>query len=194
MALKRLKPYTERLFEPLSRMLSERGVEPNHVSLTGVFLSFLSGLFFYLGWQFWGGVFLAFSGVCDLLDGNMARTQDKDTPFGAFLDSTLDRYSDMFVLLGIMGFAFLKRDALLFWLTAAALVGSVMVSYTRARAECIIDRCDVGLMERPERMVVLAVSALLGYVDWGVALVAVLSNITALQRILYTRRRIKGDV
>ncbi len=191
MGLKRLKGYTERFLEPLSKYLASRGVEPNHLTVAGLLASAFSGALYHFGEQPLAGVVLAVSGLCDLLDGNLARTQGKQTPFGAFLDSTVDRYSDMFVLFGILSYGFGKGDWLLFWVTVFALIGSVMVSYTRARAECIIERCDVGLMERPERVVVLILFSLVGRVFWGVLLIAIFANITALHRIYHTYKVLK---
>lgn len=191
MILKRFKKYTERLLEPLSKTLSRRGVNPNHITVAGAAVSFLSGIFYYKGSHLLGAVLLIIAGLCDLLDGNIARVNQKVSPFGAFLDSTVDRYSDMFVLFGILGFAFKNQDASLFWITILALMGSFMVSYTRARAECIIERCDVGIMERPERMVVLIAASILGVLEAGLLVIAVFANITAIQRIHYTYRQTK---
>ncbi len=191
MSLKRLKGYTEKLLEPASSLLSRHGVTPNHITTLGVLFSLGCGILYYFGHNRLAAVALALSGICDLLDGNLARTQNKETPFGAFLDSTFDRYSDMLALFGILGHAFATQNASLFWWTAASVVGSFMVSYTRARAECIIDRCDVGLMERPERMVVLFLFSLADSVLTGVILIAVFANITAVQRILHTREKTK---
>jgi len=189
--LKGLKSYTERLLEPVSGLLSKLGLTPNHISLAGTAASALSGILYYSGNFRIAGVILALSGLCDLLDGNMARTQGKTSSFGAFLDSTVDRYSDMFVLFGILGYSFKHSETALFFLTLAALMGSIMVSYTRARAECIIERCDVGIMERPDRVVVLILFSLIDRVDLAVAIIAVLANITAIQRILYTKKRLE---
>ncbi len=191
MKLKHLKGHTERLLEPLSQRLNKLGVAPNHVTFVGVLLSLAAALSYYKGRVQGGGLLLAISGICDLLDGNLARTQNKASTFGAFLDSTMDRYSDMFVIFGIMGLAFRSQNELLFWLSVFALVGSVMVSYTRARAESLIERCDVGLMERPERMLTIIIFSLLNRLDVGLFIVAVLGNLTAIYRIYYTYKRTK---
>ena len=193
MGLKRFKSYTEKALKPVSDILSQKGVSPNHITFAGVLMSLASGVSFYLGSQRTAAVFLTLSGVCDILDGNMARTQGKVSDFGAFLDSTLDRYSDMFVLFGIAGWAFNRHDTFLFWMVLLAVLGSIMVSYTRARAESLIDRCDVGIMERPERVVVLILTALFDRVSWGVVAVAALANITAVQRIVHTYRTLSRD-
>ncbi len=191
MILKKFKKYTETLLEPVSQHLNSINVKPNHITLLGLIISFLSGILYYTGEIRLAGIVLILAGICDLLDGNMARISGNTTDFGAFLDSTIDRYSDMFALFGITGLAFKKEDTTLFWLSVVAIIGSFMVSYTRARAECIIERCDVGIMERPERMVVLIIASLFNFLKVGLFIIAVFANITAIQRIIYTSKSIK---
>ncbi len=192
MILKKFKKYSEEILEPLSIVLSEKGIKPNHVTITGAIISFLSGLCYYKGFFKLGGIVLIIAGFCDLLDGNIARVNQKTSSFGAFLDSTVDRYSDMFVLFGILGFAFEQRETALFWITILAAMGSFMVSYTRARAECIIEKCDVGIMERPERVVVLIITSIFNVLKFGLLIIGILANITALQRIYHTYKKTKG--
>lgn len=117
MGLKRLKVYSEKLLEPASSYLSARGIAPDHLTVAGLVTSAISGLFYYHGEHPIAGLAMAVSGLCDLMDGNLARTQNKVTPFGAFFDSTVDRYSDMFALFGILGYSFNRGDAVLFWVT-----------------------------------------------------------------------------
>lgn len=114
MGLKRLKVYSEKLLEPASSYLSARGIAPDHLTVAGLVTSAISGLFYYHGEHPIAGLAMAVSGLCDLMDGNLARTQNKVTPFGAFFDSTVDRYSDMFALFGILGYSFNRGDAVLF--------------------------------------------------------------------------------
>ncbi len=191
MILKKFKKYSEEILEPLSIVLSEKGIKPNHVTITGAIISFLSGLCYYKGFFKLGGIVLIIAGFCDLLDGNIARVNQKISSFGAFLDSTVDRYSDMFVLFGILGFAFEQQETALFWITILAAMGSFMVSYTRARAECIIEKCDVGIMERPERVVVLIIASIFNVLKFGLLIIGILANITALQRIYHTYKKTK---
>lgn len=186
MILKKFKKYSEKLLEPVSFRLKNAGFEPNHITLLGLMLSILSGFFYYKGHFSTAGIILILAGVCDLVDGNMARITESTTDFGAFLDSTIDRYSDLALFAGIMGYSFESGNKLLFWTTVFALVGSLMVSYTRARAECIIERCDVGIMERPERVVILIIASLFGFLLTGLFIIGLFSNITALQRIYHT--------
>lgn len=142
----------------------------------------------------WGGFIILAAGLFDMMDGRLARMSGKSSLFGALWDSTLDRYSELVSLFGIC-LAFIRMDHVgeWFWMgivTFAAMIGSVMVSYVRARAEGLDIECKVGLMQRPERVVVTAVTAMLtgitGNMWWlagGMILIAVLANITAFWRI-----------
>lgn len=142
----------------------------------------------------WGGFIILAAGLFDMMDGRLARMSGKSSLFGALWDSTLDRYSELVSLFGIC-LAFIRMDHVgeWFWMgivTFAAMIGSVMVSYVRARAEGLDIECKVGLTQRPERVVVTAVTAMLtgitGNMWWlagGMILIAVLANITAFWRI-----------
>ncbi len=175
------------IFEPVSKRIAALGITPNHITFAGVALSALSGLLFALGQNVWAGVVLGLAGLCDCLDGGVARVSDRATTFGAFLDSTMDRYSDIFIYGGLLYQACSLKSPALFIAAFLALLGSVMVSYTRARAESLIPQCQVGIAERPERVILLIAGALLGLVWWAVIVLAILANVTAIQRILYTR-------
>src|SRR5262249_54822295 len=128
----------------------------------------------------------------DLLDGSLARMSGQVTAFGAFLDSVIDRYSDLVVLLGIVVLYARTPNARGALVAMAGLVGSVMVSYTKARAESIGVECNVGMMERPQRMICRVTGAILDptvpLLEPALWVLAILSNITALQRIVFTRR------
>ncbi len=128
------------------------------------------------------------SGLFDFFDGSLARLSGQVTPFGAFLDSVIDRYSDLVVLLGLL-ILFMRagRNAEVL-LTMAVVVGTVMVSYTRARAESVGVECRVGFMERGERMLTLIAGALLDLLAPAVWLVAIGANVTAIHRIVHTWR------
>jgi len=145
---------------------------------------------------FVGGLLVLFAGIFDMFDGAMARVRDAATTYGAFLDSTLDRYSESIILLGLLYYALQRpglRDALWpvgneqAWMIVfifVASVGSLMVSYTKARAEGLGLECKTGLLARPERVVLLAIGLLTNTGIWALALLAVFSNITALERII----------
>ena len=138
-----------------------------------------------------GGVIALVAAVFDMLDGRVARIRGRGTKFGAFLDSTMDRYSDMLLFMGLLIlYARLERTGLMVLVWVAAF-GSFMTSYARARAESLIPRCPVGLLERPERIALIIAGALLNKMVAVLWIVAVLSNITAVQRIVYTYVELK---
>ena len=138
-----------------------------------------------------GGGDRAGGAVFDMLDGRVARIRGRGTKFGAFLDSTMDRYADMLLFMGLLIlYARLERTGLMVLVWVAAF-GSFMTSYARARAESLIPRCPVGLLERPERVVLIIVGALLNKMVAVLWIVAVLSNLTAVQRIVYTYVELK---
>jgi CDP-diacylglycerol--glycerol-3-phosphate 3-phosphatidyltransferase len=129
--------------------------------------------------------------IFDMLDGRVARLRGRETKFGAYLDSTMDRYSDMVLHLGLTILYARMDQTLPMVLVWAAAFGGFMTSYARARAESLIPRCTVGFMERPERIVLLIVGALTNRMAAVLWIVAVLSNITAVQRVVYTYVELK---
>jgi len=186
--LGRYRDRVDRWSEPVARLLVRVRIRPNYLTVLGLALSALAALAFAANRVRTGGLLLMAAGAADLLDGAVARVSGQATPFGAFLDSVLDRYSDLIVLAGLaLLFVRLGRlpDLLL---TLASLVGSIMVSYTRARAESIGADCGVGLMERGERMICLIVGALADLMTPILWLLAIGSNLTAIQRIHHTWR------
>ena len=145
------------------RGLARRRINPNVLTVIGVSINVVSGLLFGLGHFFWAGVILIVANLFDMLDGQVARRTGQVTRFGGFLDSTLDRVSDMAAFVGLM--TFYARDTeyhstLNVLLAGLAMVGSVLVSYASARAESLIPKCDVGFLRRPERVVLLIIGAL----------------------------------
>jgi peptidoglycan lytic transglycosylase len=174
--------------DPVGRSLVRLHLRPNHLTLIGLGISLVAAAAFVTGHIRTGGVLLVIAGLCDFFDGSLARASGMVTPFGAFLDSVIDRYSDIVVLLAIV-VLFARtphtRGALV---AMAGLVGSVMVSYTKARASSIGVECTIGFMERPERMICLILGALLDVLEPALWVLAVLANLTALQRIAFTWR------
>jgi len=138
-----------------------------------------------------GGLVALAGAVFDMLDGRVARLRGRETRFGAYLDSTMDRYSDMLLYLGLMILYARLGETLLMVLVWVAAFGSFMTSYARARAESLIPACRVGLMERPERVVLLIVGAVLNKMVPVLWIIAVLANVTAIQRVVYTYVELK---
>jgi archaetidylinositol phosphate synthase len=172
-------------------LLHKLGFTPNHVSIIGLILAFFSALT-YSQWEFHtlllilAPLLMLASGLFDALDGAIARTYGEATKFGGFFDSLLDRYADAIVICGII----LGGLTELGW-GLATLIGSLLVSYSRARAEAAgIKMESVGLAERAERIVIIAIASFVSYVwinaiNWGIVLLAILTNLTVIQRAIY---------
>ena len=183
-----VRRHAERLMSALGRL----PVTPNQITVIGTALTFLAATLVAFGHLQWGGVVLAFAGTFDILDGALARSSRRSYPYGAFLDSTLDRYSESVMYVGLAAYFVSAGGPWQRWLvlgTVTALAGSFLVSYVRARAQSLGFTCETGLFARPERVVVTVVGlifsgALGGVVLYAVvALLAALTNLTALQRI-----------
>jgi CDP-diacylglycerol--glycerol-3-phosphate 3-phosphatidyltransferase len=169
-------------------MLSRIHVSPNLLTFIGLLINIFATVLFAKGLFFWAGLVVTFAGIFDIVDGEVARLTKRATKFGAFFDSVIDRYSDLLLLLGIMLW-YEKMDSMFYvGLTGLVLIGSVMTSYTRARAESLIPQCKVGFLERPERIVLLIIGALLNRMAAVLWVMAILSNWTVSQRIWYTWR------
>jgi len=134
------------------------------------------------------GILIWVAGFFDALDGSVARIQGRVTAFGNFFDSVLDRYSDSVIYLGILAQFLGSGKTGYVVLVAVAMIGSLAVSYTRAKAESLDLECEVGLMPRAVRVVILGASFCVGQVFWGLLMIAVFSHLTVLQRILYVRK------
>ncbi len=190
--LGRYREHVGRIADPVARALLGARVRPNQLTVLGLSISALSAVAFAADRQRWAGLLLALAGALDILDGALARASGQASPFGAFLDSVLDRYSDLLVLAGI-GFLFMRFGrAVDVVATMTALIGTVMVSYTRARAESVGVDCKVGFMERGERILTLIVGALVDLLVPAVWVVAVGANVTAVHRIFHTWRATRG--
>ena len=153
----------QRIIDAMVRWLAHGHINPNILTVIGVAINVGSGLLFGYGQFFWAGIILIVANLFDMLDGQVARLSGRVTRFGGFLDSSLDRLSDMVVFVGLM--VFYARDTsahstLNVFLAGAGLMGSVMVSYASARAESLIPKCDVGFLRRPERVVLFIIGAL----------------------------------
>lgn len=156
----------QRIIDAMVRWLAHGHISPNLLTVIGVALNVGCGLLFGLGRFFSAGIVLIIANLFDMLDGQVARLSGRVTRFGGFLDSSLDRLSDMVIFVGLM--VFYARDTefhstLNVFLAGAGLMGSVMVSYASARAESLIPKCDVGFLRRPERVVLFIIGALSTY-------------------------------
>ncbi|MCS7150282.1 MAG: CDP-alcohol phosphatidyltransferase family protein [Caldimicrobium sp.] len=179
----KVKVTTEPLLMPVVRILAQWKIHPNAVTAL-CFLGFLTASFFVAHGKFLlAGIILIIFAPLDAIDGLLARTSKKVTPFGAFLDSTMDRYGEIVIFLGFTYYFIFKGSISGIILSFLGMTGSLMVSYTRARAEGLGLECKVGLLTRFERITLLILSLLLDTAFVFLALVSLLTHFTALQRI-----------
>lgn len=188
--LERIKKVVRDLIRPLARKIV--GVNPNTLTLLGLFISFLAAYCFARREIIAAGILLLIGGFLDALDGEVARVNCRTTRFGGFLDSVCDRFADAAVLIGAM-YGGLTSFSLYpslpdFLPGTLAIVGSLMVSYTRARAEAAGAAASVGIGERAVRMTILIFGAFFNIMNWAVLFVTIISFITVFQRIIYVRR------
>lgn len=185
--------------EPIQQLLIRRGVRPITITYAQIVAALLVALAYAGGLIYTAGVLLLFTGTLDIMDGKLARSTNGDSQRGAFLDSVVDRYAEFFSYVGLMIFF---SSGWRVWAVLFAILGGMMVSYTRARAEGLGIQCDIGLLQRPERFVLLGFGSIFSAIGvhlWGghhgllafvVLLIAVLSNTTAAQRIIHTSRKL----
>jgi CDP-diacylglycerol--glycerol-3-phosphate 3-phosphatidyltransferase len=184
----RFEAWVREQAEALMKAIGRVPVTPNQVTVVGLTLTFLAAGLVAFGHLRWAGLALIVAGSFDILDGALARSTQASYPYGAFLDSTLDRYSEGAIYLGLAAYFVTIGGPLQRWLvlaTLAALAGSFLVSYVRARAQSLGFTCETGLFARPERVVVTVIGLIFGgYVLYLVVfLLAIVTNFTALQRI-----------
>ena len=214
-----IKTNAYKAITPIVRMLNKTGITPNGITTIGLGITLVSTIVLIAGGEvgnrgdfryiFWFGAITLFAGMFDMLDGQLARLTNKSTKFGALYDSVLDRYSEMFMFLGICYYLVAHNYFLSSLFAFIAMIGSIMVSYVRARAEALDVECTVGIMQRPERGLTIGIAALLAgvvsyvfgdfkyTVSWlpfplfenisvftiPIFFIAILTNFTAFQRI-----------
>jgi CDP-diacylglycerol---glycerol-3-phosphate 3-phosphatidyltransferase len=215
-----------KVINPFVRFLIKLGFTPNIITTIGLIINVIATIVFIIGGEKgkqgdlsyigWGSGLVLFAGLFDMLDGQVARLGNMSSSFGALYDSVLDRYSELFMFLGICYYLVAHHYFLGSLITFIALVGSMMVSYIRARAEGLGIECKAGLMQRPERIIIISVSGIICgiisastggnhklYIQWlnfdvletisifvyPIALVALMANITAIKRLIHCRRQ-----
>ena len=177
------------VLDPMGLFLLKMGITPNMMTVFGVLGTLIGAFFLAYGQMFWGGLFILIFSAFDALDGTMARLRGETGKFGAFFDSVTDRYSELFVLGGLLIYFTSKGDTLTTIGIYLAAAGSVLVSYVKARAESLNFNASVGMLTRVERYIVTVFFLLLGQPIFAVWIIAVLANITALQRIWKVRQQ-----
>jgi len=166
-------------------------VNPNHLTFLGFIMSIVTAYVFSQGRFITAGFVLITAGLFDMIDGEVARNTESETPFGAFFDSVMDRYSDLIIYLGLAVWYGKEGRMSYVLLVDIVMIGSVLTSYARARAESLIPKCKVGFLERPERTVLLIIGSFY-FMDPVVWVLAVLSHWTVIHRIIYTRAKLTG--
>ncbi len=189
--LNRFRPVIKDIVEPLAKRIK---INPNYLTILGLLIAFLSAYMFATGSLLWGGALILLSGLLDIIDGAVARSNSSTTPFGGFLDSTSDRFADALILIGIIYGGFVN------WIFGIlALHASLTVSYVRARAEVEGIPCGVGIAERAERLVILVAGAFLGLLfnpqimSLAVILIIILGYFTVLQRVYHTWKSMQAE-
>lgn len=169
------------------------GVKPNFITITGLVGNIIAGVLIARGMLLWGGLIALIAGPFDALDGAIARLRGEDGAYGAFVDSVTDRYSEIALYGGLLVFFNQTGnwgDALLVFFSV---IGSILVSYTRARAEALGYSAKIGLLTRVERYLILIPGIIIGYPRIALWILAILTNFTALQRILYVRKQSRSE-
>jgi CDP-diacylglycerol---glycerol-3-phosphate 3-phosphatidyltransferase len=202
-SLKALRDPVYRIIEPVTRALIRMRVHPNTITTFGFVVTLGAGYLYHMDRVRWAGFLVLLGGVVDIFDGRVARESGLASKFGSFYDSTLDRMSEMVVFIGLLSlynqYGRALADVWMVYVIALALGGSLMVSYTRARAEALGLDCSVGLMQRAERVALLGGGSLFFGLMWdglvlkGVLIVlAATTMITAVQRIVWVYRNAAG--
>ena len=187
----RLRKVSARYVEsPAARLLQKMGLTPNQLTVIGLLLSGATAYLLSIGLFVAGGVLLILASALDMADGSLARLQGRATAVGALLDSTADRISEAVIFLGLLLFYISPRSISEVLLIFLALISSFMVSYLRARGEGLGVDCNVGVMTRPERVLVLAAGLLLGQIFVALVVIAAFSFITALHRFWHIQNEL----
>ena len=182
----RLDPYLHKIYQ---KLFGDRG-NPNLLTLLGFLVTLVASFLIIQGFWILGALAIILSGAFDLFDGVIARNLGKVTPFGGFLDSVLDRYSDLILLLAFAAHYLIKGNARLVILTFVVSVGTALIPYARARAEAAQIQCNVGLMERAERIILLSAGTLFNWMEPVLWIMAVLTHYTVVDRIYYVWKKL----
>ena len=183
-----LKP----ILDKISDRLNKHGINPAHLTLGGLIINALGCLLYAYGRFLTGSLVILIAGLFDMLDGALARSSGKATKFGAFMDSVVDRYSDFFIFGGLLIYFSRITDTSAVSLVLVVIAGALLTSYTKARAESLIPQCNVGWIERPERIIIVCLGGIFQFLFPALWILAFTTHLTALQRIYYTWRETEG--
>lgn len=183
--LNNLRPQVAKVLNPIAKQIN---INPNIITLSGLILAIISGYLFYQQELIWGAILILISGLLDMVDGAVARNTDSVTPFGGFLDSTIDRLSDAAIIIGIIAGGYVN-----WFIGVLAVHASITVSYVRARSEVENIPCAVGIGERAERLTIIVFGAFISAIYssdlmmWFMILLVIVGYFTVLQRIIHTK-------
>lgn len=188
-----LRKIFKNTLETIGSWLNGIGITPNFITITGVIGNMVAAVLIAVGHLTWGGIIAMLMGPMDAIDGIMARLRNEPSKYGAFIDSVSDRYSELILLAGLLVY-FVRGN---FWigilLVYFAAMGSVLVSYVRARAESLGYNAKVGILTRVERYLVIIPGIIAGKPEISLGIVAILANFTALQRFFFVRKQARSD-
>ena len=179
------------IIDRIVRWLALSRIHPNVLTFLGLVINSWAAFLFAAGSFRSAGLVVIGAGLFDMVDGRVARETNRVTRFGGFFDSVIDRYSDLALFMGLLVYYGSINRFFYIVLTAIVMTGSVMVSYTRARAEVTIPQCKVGFLERPERVVLIILGALFDRMAPVLWVIAVLSNLTVIHRMIFTWQECK---
>lgn len=195
-----LEQYLRKLFkgvlDKIANALNHIGIKPNMVTATGFFGNLTAGILIAFGELTWGGIIALIVGPLDAVDGALARLRNESKPYGSFVDSVTDRYDELFLLGGLIIHFSLTQDWIGGILVYFAAMGSILVSYIRAKADALGYDAKVGIMTRVERYIVLIPGLILGkpYILVALGIIAVLGNFTAMQRFMHVRKQARSAI
>ncbi|GBD38871.1 CDP-diacylglycerol--inositol 3-phosphatidyltransferase [bacterium HR37] len=201
----RIKMWWLVMITPIENFLIEQKVHPNVLTVTSLIVSAITGFFFHIGWIFLAGIFLLAGSTFDVFDGRVARAQGLNSQYGAFFDSCMDRFAEAFIYLGLLGYF---SGSSFLYVVFLILVSTMMVSYTRARAEGLGIDCNVGIMQRTERIVYIGVFSVFNFVGnlissalgfkpddyllkFALIVVLAFSLYTSIERMVYVMRKLR---
>jgi len=182
---------SNKIIRLIVRGLALSRIHPNVLTFLGLVINMVAAYMLAMGQFRWGAAVIIGAGLFDMVDGRVARETNRVTRFGGFFDSVLDRYSDCALLVGLLVWYGSINRPFYVVLTAVAMAASVMISYTRARAENSIPMCKVGFMERPESVVLVIIGALFDHMAPVLWVIAVLGNLTVVHRMIFTWQEAK---
>jgi len=184
-------PKIQRIARLPVKWISRTGVTPNALTVTGMVINGAASLAFIFNKFPLAGVLILIAGAFDVMDGGLARTNNQESEFGALLDSVLDRYSDLAIILGLIVHYAWSDNLSHVVLASVVLMGTVLIPYTRARAERFLPQCNIGLMERAERILLVAIGALFDLMTPVLWIMAVFTHFTVIQRLHYSWKQME---